>query len=265
MKGMFNRLSPGKRKKVLLREMKRSVGKFGLFEEGDHIIAAVSGGIDSLTMLDLFADKSTWWSRVVKFTPVHIYSGFPHEQENLDALAEFSRNRGMEMVIVDHPDIAEKALEDDRPQNPCFICSRLRRKALLETAEEIGANKIALGHHREDVIQTLLINLFWGREISTMMPIQPLFDGRFHLVRPMFMINESKIRNYAKTHNIADLSAICPMEGKTKRDYVSSLLDKLEKDSPGTKSNIFRAMFHPKPDYLLGKYSHGKTPHHDEE
>lgn len=263
MSQLFTTLSASKRRTVMLREMKRTIAKFGLLELGDHVVVAVSGGIDSLTMLDLLANKSPWWAREVRFTPVHIVAGFPQEEDKFVKLAEFSRERGMEMVIVHHPEIAEIALSGERPQNPCFVCSRLRRKAILETAEKLGANKIAFGHHREDVLQTLLINIFWGREISTMMPIQPLFGGRFRIIRPMFMINESKVRNYALSHEIGELSAQCPMEGKTKRDYVSDLLNKLEKDHKGTKSNIFRSMFHVKPDYLLGKYSLGEKPWED--
>jgi tRNA 2-thiocytidine biosynthesis protein TtcA len=260
MSELFTTLSASKRRTVMLREMKRTIAKFGLLESGDHVIIAVSGGIDSLTMLDLLADKSPWWAREVRFTPVHIVAGFPQQEEKLENLAEFSRERGMELIVVHHPEIATIAMSGERPQNPCFVCSRLRRKAILETAEKIDANKIAFGHHREDVLQTFLINIFWGREISTMMPIQPLFGGRFRIIRPMFMINESKVRNYALSHEIIELSAQCPMEGKTKRDYVSDLLNKLEKDHKGTKSNLFRSLFHVKPDYLLGNYTFGKNP-----
>lgn len=260
MSDIFRKLTPSKRKKVLLREIKRGVGKFGLFKEGDRVLIGVSGGIDSLSMLHLLADKSSWWSRFVDFIPVHIFSGFSHEEEKLENIIKFTEKLGMKLEIIRRPEIAETALGDKRPQNPCFICSRMRRKALVETASEMGANKIALGHHREDVIGTLLINIFWGREISTMMPDQPLFDGKFRIIRPMFMINRTRISNFARSHRIFDQSADCPIEGETKRDYVSRLLDRLERENPGIKSNIFRSMFHPKPDYLLGRYVCGGKP-----
>lgn len=259
MNSHFNRLTPSKRRTVLTRAMSKTVGKFGLLDENDHVLVAVSGGIDSMTMLDLISEKSHWWARYVRFTPVHVFAGFPHEEEKLNNLIDFAGKFDMEMKIIQRPEISRIALGEDKPQNPCFICSRMRRKALVETAEELDANKIALGHHLEDVIQTFLINIFWGREISTMMPNQSIFKGRFHLIRPMYLIEEKRIQKYAKALNIQDQSAECPMEGETKRDYIAKLLDNMERDNPGIKSNIFRAMFHPRTDYLLEEYLEGKN------
>ena len=241
----------------MLRSVKRAVGRFDLFSDNDHAIVAISGGIDSLTLFDLITEKNCWWSRSVKFTPVHIDAGFPRENEGLEAMREFVTNREHDLIVVERPEIAELAMRKDRPQNPCFICSRLRRKALIETADKIGANKIALGHHREDVLQTVLINLFWGRQISGIMPNQPLFQGRFHLIRPLFFVREGQIKESAKANNIHDLSASCPVDGGTKRDYVRGLLDRLERENPGLKSNMFRALFHVKHDYLLDRYKMG--------
>jgi len=252
---MFGRLSPSKRKMTLLRAVKRAVGKFELLEKGDRVIIAVSGGIDSMSLLDILTIKSAWWARFVEFIPVHVVAGFPHETEDLDSMRDFTADRGFELVVLNRPEIAEIALGDKRPQNPCFTCSRMRRKALFEIADERGANKVALGHHREDVLHTLLINLFWGREIATMMPDQPLFGGRFHLIRPFYLTRQGQINQFAAVHNIPNLSATCPIDGNTRRDYVRNLLETLESQNPGTKSNMFRALFHPKPDYLLGRFA----------
>ena len=250
----FPRLSANKRRKVLLRQVKKSVGMFELFEKGDRIIIGVSGGCDSLIMTEILADKSSWWSGSVEFFPAHIDPGFSVDEKRISALSKRIGNLGYDLEIVRAHNIARTALGEDKPQNPCFICSRMRRKALLETAEKLKANKVALGHHREDVLETFLINLFWGREIAAMNPNQELFKGKYHIVRPIFLARESQIKKYAEIISLPDYSPDCPVAGKTKRDYVKKLLTRLERENPGLKRNMFRALFHPKPDYLLERY-----------
>ena len=251
----FSELSANKRKSVLLRWVRKAVGKFGMLEEWDHVILAVSGGIDSLTMLDLMTERSPWWANHIEVTAANVDAGFEHSGENIEALRKFCDRREMDLRIIERPEISRIALGEDRPQNPCFICSRMRRKALLELADEIGANKIALAHHREDVLETFLINIFFGRQIGTMMPNQELFSGKFHLIRPLYLIEERKIKLYAKVMAFQDLSADCPVESTSRRIYVRRLLERIEKDIPGTKNNLFRAMFHTNVDYLLDRYS----------
>jgi len=258
MRRDFPHLSMSKRRKVLLRLVKKAVKMFNLFEKNDRVIIAISGGIDSLAMFDILTDKSAWWSRLLEFIPVHIDTGFPREDNSLEILGDYIEKNGYELRIVDKREIARTALGDGKPQNPCFICSRMRRKALLEIAEEVGANKIAMAHHREDVLETLLINLFWGREIAAFMPNQPLFSGKYHIIRPMFLVKESQLKGYAKLRVIPDLSAKCPVAGNTKREYIKELLNRLERENSGLKRNMFRALFHPKTEYLLGEYT--KTP-----
>jgi len=256
--GGLHSLSANKRKGVLLRSVKKAVGMFDLLDDGDRVIIAVSGGADSLVLLDILSEKSPWWARTVEFLPVFVDSGFGDDSENLDKLREFAEKRNMNLHIAVRREIAKMAIGDDRPQNPCFICSRLRRKALIETAVEFGANKIALGHHREDVLETFLLNAFFGRQIAAIRPNQSLFEGRFHLIRPLFLARESQIKGYAGAFAFPDLSSKCPLDGKTKRDYVKKLLNKLESENRGLKRDLFRALFHPKVDYLLGDYANRK-------
>jgi len=255
VKRNFDKLSANKRKSVLLRSVKKAVGMFGLFEDGDRVIIAVSGGKDSLVLMDILAERSPWWARTVEFVPVFVDLGFAEEADDFGDLREFASARGMELKIAHRKEIARISIGNDRPQNPCFICSRMRRKALIETAEELGANKIALGHHRDDVLETFLINAFFGRQIAAILPNQSLFEGRFRLIRPLFLAREGQIKSYADAFAFPDLSRKCPLDGETKRDYVKRLLKTLERENPGLKRDLFRALFHPKPEYLLGQYT----------
>jgi len=254
MNSQFNRLSVNKRKTVLLRGIKKAVHMFDLIEKGDHILLAISGGKDSLVMLEMLADNSPWWVPHIKLDAAHVALGFPGEDERIERILEFSKQRGFDINIVKRPEISEIAFGDNTKQNPCFICSRMRRKALLETVEKIGANKIALGHHREDVLETFLINIFFGREIAAMKPNQELFGGKYHLIRPMYLLRESQIRSLSIELNYPEITQNCPVAGATKREYIKKLINQLERENPGLKANLFRSLFHPKTDYLLGMY-----------
>ncbi len=258
MKSCFDTLSAGKRRSVLLRSVKKSVGMFDLLADGDRVLVAVSGGRDSLVLVDILAEKSPWWARTVEFIPVFIDSGFAPEGDDFSDLSDFIESRGFKLHIAHRREISEMYIGEDRPQNPCFICSRLRKKALIETAEELGANKIALGHHREDVLETFLLNAFFGRQIAAIRPNQGLFEGKYRLVRPLFLARQSQVRAYADAFAFPDLSRRCPIDGTTKREYIKNLLSDLERQNPGLKRDLFRALFHPKPDYLLGEWAKHK-------
>ncbi|MFH1113722.1 MAG: ATP-binding protein, partial [Pseudomonadota bacterium] len=139
----------------------------------------------------------------------------------------------------------------NRKASPCFLCSRMRRKRLFELARDYRCNKVALAHNRDDVIETLLLNIFFAREISTMLPSQTYFRGEFNLIRPLAYIEESLLKRFASESCLPVIENPCPTAGKTKREYIKDLLKKLEADHRGLKENIFKAMKHVKPDYLL--------------
>jgi len=131
------------------------------------------------------------------------------------------------------------------------LCSRLRRKRLFELADEKGCNKIALAHHKDDIIETLLLNIFYSREISTMMPKQSVFGGKLHIIRPLAYIREPLIKRYGKERAFPVIENRCPTSRNSRRSYIKNLLDTMEKDNRKVRENIFKAMKHVKPDYLL--------------
>ena len=135
-------------------------------------------------------------------------------------------------------------------KNPCFLCSRLRRRRIFEIAAGKGCNKIAFAHHRDDIIETLLINLFYGREISTMMPEQTIFGGKLHIIRPLAYIREELVKKYARERGFPAIESDCPTSRTSRRRYVKALLCELEKENPQIRRNIWKAMGHVKTDYL---------------
>jgi len=131
----------------------------------------------------------------------------------------------------------------------------MRRKALFETAEILGANKVALGHHRDDVIETFFLNMMFSRELSTIVPNQELFQGKYRIIRPMFLIDKIYINAYCQKMHIPYVKSVCPMDKTSKREFVRLFCEHLYRQEPKAKKNIFRALFKPKNDYLLAQYS----------
>ncbi len=246
--------STNKLENVLNRRLSKAIGMFDLIEDGDKVLVALSGGVDSKVMLHLLnkKEKQNTWKFTLK--PVHIDIGFEKNRTTrLKQLKDFCSEYNYELEII-YSEIAQKAFADDAPFNPCFICSRIRRKKLIELADEAGFNKIALGHHKDDIIETLFINIFYGREISTMIPNQPLFNGRFRLIRPLALANEAFIKEFANRRCIKGGKTICPQERSSKRAEIKQWLADIFDSNRIARKNVFRALFHPKPEYLFGQF-----------
>jgi len=231
----------------------RAVRDFGLISSGDRILVAVSGGADSLSMLFLLAERVSVYGMNISLLPVYLDMGFtPSVEQNLTQMATFF-SRFASRSHVERTRFGPEAHREMAGKNPCFLCARLRRKRLFEIADGLACNKIALGHHKDDIVETFLINAFYGRELSTMVPRQEVFQGRFHIIRPLAYVWERDLKALAREQNFPLIEEGCPTEPVSKRAYVKRLLAQLERDYRGTKENIFKALAHVKPSYLLGR------------
>ena len=177
---------------------------------------------------------------------------------SIPVLKEVSPNHSKPIVDnLDFPsglNIRITAFGDTAPtnrENPCFLCSRLRRKRLFEIADELGCRKLALGHNKDDVIETLFMNICYAGEISTMLPSQTFFQQKFTLIRPLAFADEGLIRRFAGDQRFPDFENPCPTAKTSKRQEIKSLLKQLYRSNKKIKGNIFRAMSHVKPEYLL--------------
>lgn len=221
---------------------------YGMIEQGDRVLVGVSGGADSLALLDLLNSPMVF---VPQFSllAVNIDPGFDKEYRGYEQLEHFLRGSSCDYVM-EKTDNGPLSHSPYNKKNPCFLCSRLRRKRLFEIAAERECNKIALAHHRDDIITTLLINLFYGREISTMLPDQPIFQGKMHIIRPLAYIKESLLKKYAREQGLPVVESTCPSSKTSRRIYIKELLKELEKDNKDICRNLWHAMNHAKPDYL---------------
>lgn len=237
----------------LKKWLEKAVLDYGMIEEGDRLLIGVSGGADSLALLDLL-DSPMLFVPKFSFIAVNIDMGFDPAYKAYETLEKLFQENNYRYVI-EKTDIGNLAHSDINKKNPCFLCSRLRRKRIFEIADAEGCNKIAFAHHRDDIIETLLINMFYGREISTMVPNQSIFGGKLHIIRPFAYLQEELIKKYSKERQFPTIKNDCPTSLTSKRIYIKKLLDELEKDNKEIRDNIYKAMSHVKPDYLL---PHGK-------
>jgi tRNA 2-thiocytidine biosynthesis protein TtcA len=149
--------------------------------------------------------------------------------------------------------IAELANGPDNRENPCFLCSWERRKRIFSLAQRFGCNKVAFGHHKDDIIETLLLNIFYSAEISTMLPIQPMFKGKITIIRPLALLEERKIERFAREMDLPYFPCGCPASGRSKRREIKELVSALEKKNRRIKGNIFRSLSNIKLEYTLMK------------
>jgi len=231
----------------------KAIHRYGLIQDGDRILVGVSGGKDSLTLLQLLHERGKHVPIHYELIPVHIDLGFGHERAN--TLKEFFKARGLSYHI-EFTNIGPKANSPENRENPCFLCSWERRKRLFHLAHRFRCNKIALGHHKDDIIETLLLNIFYSGEISTMLPLQTLFKGKIALIRPLALLEEKKIERFAREMGLPFGPSGCPSSGKTKRREVKELIEALGKKNRRVKGNIFRSLSNIKLDYTLSKWKH---------
>ena len=229
----------------------KAIRRFGMIEEGDRILVGVSGGKDSLALLTLLYERSKRVPIHYDLFPVHINLGFGSEQERV--LRGFFEERDL-IHHIEQTHIGKKAHSAENRENPCFLCAWERRKRIFHLAHTLDCNKIALGHHKDDIIETFLLNIFYSAEVSTMLPVQSLFKGKITIIRPLALIEEKKIERFAGEKGLPVGSTCCPSSGRTKRKEIKELLGSLEKENRKVKGNIFRSLSNVKLDYTFMKW-----------
>ena len=228
--------------KKLARKMTKAIVDFELIEDGDRVMVGLSGGKDSWALMHLL--DALRRRAPIDFTvvAVNVHSGYRDYQH--DAVARACAERGWELRI-EHTSIGE-IIDDklDEGATPCSLCARLRRGVLYRIAAEVGATKIALGHHADDFIETLLLNLFFAGALKAM-PARLVSDDRRHVViRPLVYVSEEEARDCARQAGLPVIGCCCPVCGDLglQRQRVKRLLLGLEREHPGVKQSMLKAL-----------------------
>ena len=228
----------------------KRVGKaiidYKMISDGDKILVAVSGGKDSLTMLRVLNDRRAFVPIKYELLAVHIDMGYPCHHPKI--LSEYFKKYGIEYHIEKVPLLKPGQTRKDIS---CFWCSWNRRKALFEVANRFGCTKVALGHHKDDIIETMLMNIFFHGEISAMSPNQELFGGKIIIIRPLAYVDEDMIVKFAKELDFPHHKCSCPNSITSNRTKITGIIQELKKICPDVKTNIFRSLKRIKADYLL--------------
>lgn len=220
----------------------QAIGDFGLIQNNDRIMLALSGGKDSWTLLHVLSDLKRRAPVDFSIIAVTIHPGFPgFNTQNMEA---HLRDQGYEYRIVQAPIHGLMLSKLRRDDSPCSLCSRLRRGVLYTVARELGCTKIALGHHREDFIETLLLNQFYNGRTKAMAPLLKADDGRNVVIRPLVYVPEEDIIAFAAGQAFPVTCCACPSCGDPdmKREKIKKLLSGLEREHPGIKASLLAAL-----------------------
>jgi tRNA 2-thiocytidine biosynthesis protein TtcA len=222
----------------------RAIIDHRMIDDGDKIIVAVSGGKDSLALLHVLEDRRKFVPIKYELLAMHIDFGF-HPQLTKSLVRHFKK-----IKVKYHIEKTNILQKTDPKKINCFWCSWNRRKELFCAADRLGFKKVAFGHHKDDIVQTTLLNLFFHGEISTMCPRQELFDGKIVIIRPLAYVDEPMIKKFSKEINFPVSACRCPHGDLSKRRKVAGIIKDLEKICPEIKTNIFKSTSRIKKEYL---------------
>ena len=243
-------ISPEKQQKLFFRKFFRKVGKaihdYKLIEEGDRILVGVSGGKDSLALLDVLASRSKDPKQKYSVLAAHIAV----ENVSYEVDAPYVRNlcTSLGVELVERTIDAE--VRDGSGKPACFVCSWKRRKTLFDIAKEYNCNKLALGHHRDDAIESLMMSMMFNGTMASMPARLSMFEGTFTLIRPLMYVSNNETLQFAEYKNFKKQRKDCPYEKATNRNAVGELLTKMEELSPNVRDNIFASMSNIQEEYL---------------
>lgn len=240
-----------KRDKQLLKRIQGTIDsaieKHSMIEEGDIILVGLSGGKDSFTLLENLANRKKYYKTDFKLLATHVdITNIPYTVD-LEYINDFCKSRDVEFIL------SSKKIEIDKNKiktNPCFICSWNRRKLLFNLTKKLNCNKLALGHHKDDAVETFLMNMIYHSSISSLPAKLKMFDGRVHLIRPMIYLSKNEINKYAELKQFPEQKLTCSYDHVTKRNEMAMLLRGMEILNPNVKDNIFKSMSNIYEEYL---------------
>lgn len=218
---------------------RKAIDEFHMIQEGDRIAVGISGGKDSLTLLCALNGLRRFYPAHFTIEAITVSLGF--ENFDLEPVRAFCGEMGIHYTVVE-TEIGKIIFDDRKEENPCSLCAKMRKGAFNEKALELGCNKIAYAHHKDDVIETMLMSLVLEGRFHTFSPVTCLDRTGLTLIRPLIYVDEADVRGFMNKYQLPLVKNPCPADGHTQREYASELLARLNAEHPGARERMFTAI-----------------------
>lgn len=223
----------------LLSYTRRAIDSYTMIDEGDKIAVGISGGKDSLTLLYALSHLRKFYPKHFELIAITVDLGM--EGFDLTEIEKLCHELDVEYYVV-HTEIYDIIFNVRKETNPCSLCAKMRKGALNEKVSELGCNKVAYAHHKDDFMETLIMSLLYEGRIHTFSPKSYLDRSRLMVIRPFMYINEEEIISFQKEMKLPVVKAKCIADGNTKREYAKQVIARLEAETPGCRNRIFSAI-----------------------
>lgn len=223
----------------LLSYVRRAVQDYEMIQEGDKIAIGISGGKDSLILALALHHLQRFYPKKFELMGITVSLGF--DDFDLTGVKRFFEMLETPFEVCE-TQIGQIIFEERKESNPCSLCSKMRKGALYDHAKKYGCTKIALGHNKDDINETLLMSLFYEGRIHTMAPVTYMDQVDLHIIRPLLYVPEKDIRGFVKKQELPVVKSPCPVDGKTKREETKELIAHLQKEMPRLSDNLFGAI-----------------------
>ena len=223
----------------VLSHVRKAVDDYQMIQPGDKIAVGISGGKDSLTLLYALSTLRRFYPNPFEVVAVTVDLGF--QNLKLDKIQELCDKLQVDYHIVS-TEIAQIVFEERKETNPCSLCAKMRKGALNTAMKELGCNKIAYAHHKDDVVETMMMSLIYEGRFHTFSPVTYLDRMDLTVIRPLIYMNEADVIGFVHKYELPVVKSPCPADGNTKREYVKNLLRTINLDTPGVKNRMFTAI-----------------------
>ena len=219
--------------------VRRAVEEYDMIQEGDRVAVGISGGKDSLVLLGALANLSRYYPKKFSVVGLTLDMGY---NSDYSKIKQYCEGFGVEH-LVKYTNIKEVIFDYRKEENPCSLCAKMRRGALNDFAIEQGCNRVALGHHNDDVLETFMLSLLYEGRINCFSPVTFLDRTGIYQIRPLIYVREGDIRGVVKRLDVPVLKSSCPVDGETKRQEIKEIIANLDKTvNPGMKKRLFTAI-----------------------
>lgn len=223
----------------VLSLVRRAIDDYNMIDNNDKIAVGISGGKDSLTLLYALNSLKKFYPKNFEICAITIDLGF--DNLNLEGIKKICEDFEIEYTIA-KTDIANIVFKERKETNPCALCAKMRKGALNDAIKTLGCNKVAYAHHKDDVVETMMMSLIYEGRFHTFSPVTYLDRTQVTVIRPLIYMSEADVIGFVNKNAVPVVKSPCPADGYTKREYVKNLLREINKETPGVKNRMFTAI-----------------------